>query len=77
MILLSKRITATTQARRLDAKDLTRGIRNIGYQNDSESSIPLIADLRVDWTFKDKTEEEGASITNLVLLVLRLLREDI
>ena len=26
--------------------------------------------------FKDETEEEEASITDLVLLVLRLLRED-
>ena len=27
--------------------------------------------------FKDEAEEEGVSITDLVLLVLRLLREDI
>ena len=27
----SKRITATTQAQRLDAKDLIKGIRNISY----------------------------------------------
>ena len=27
--------------------------------------------------FKDEAEEEGASVTDLVLLVLRLLREDI
>ena len=31
MILLSKRITAITRARRLDAEDLIKGIRNIGY----------------------------------------------
>ena len=31
MILLSKRITATTRVRRLDTEDLTKGIRNIGY----------------------------------------------
>ena len=31
MISLSKRIIATTQARRLDAKDLIGGIRDIGY----------------------------------------------
>ena len=77
MILPSKKITATTQARRSDAEDLIRGIRNIGHQNNSESSTPLIAELRVDWTFEDKAEEEGASITDLVLLALRLLREDI
>ena len=44
----SKRITATTWARRLDAEDLTGGIRNTGHQNNSESSTPLIAELRVD-----------------------------
>ena len=31
MILLSKRITATTQARRLNTKNLTKGIKNTGY----------------------------------------------
>ena len=77
MILLSKRITATTQVQYLNAENLIRGIRNISYQNNSKSSTPLITDLRVNWTFKDKAEEEGVSITDLMLLVLRLLREDI
>ena len=31
----------------------------------------------MDWTFKNEAEEEGASITDLVLSALRLLREDI
>ena len=62
---------------RTNAKDLTGGIRNISHQNNLKSSTPLIIDLRVDWTFKDKAKEEGASVTDLVLLVLRLLREDI
>ena len=31
----------------------------------------------MNWTFKDKAKEEGVSITDLVLLVLWLLREDI
>ena len=53
------------------------GIRDIGYQINLENSIPLIADLRTDWTFKDEVKEEGASVTDLVLLALRLLREDI
>ena len=48
MILLSKRIIATTRVRRLNAKDLTRGIKNIGHQNNLENSTPLIAELRVD-----------------------------
>jgi hypothetical protein len=77
MISPSERITATTRARRSDAEDLTGGIRNTGHQNDSESSTPLITELRVDWTFEDEAEEEGASVTDLVLSALRLLREDI
>ena len=77
MISLSKKITAITRARRLDTKNLTKGIRNIGYQNNSKSSTPLITELKIDQTFKNKAEEEGASVTDLVLLVLRLLREDI
>ena len=31
----------------------------------------------MDWTFKNEAEKEGTSITDLVLLALRLLREDI
>ena len=31
----------------------------------------------MEWIFKDEAKKEGASITDLVLLVLRLLREDI
>ena len=48
MISLSKKITATIQVRRSDAKDLIRGIRDIGHQNNLKSNIPLIADLRVN-----------------------------
>ena len=80
MILLSERITATSLERRavrLDAEDLTGGIRDTGHQNDSGSSTPLIIDLRMNWTFEDEAEEEGASVTDLMLLALWLLREDI
>ena len=31
----------------------------------------------MEWTFKDEAKEKGASVANLVLLVLWLLREDI
>ena len=31
----------------------------------------------MEWIFKNKAKEEGTSVTDLVLLVLRLLREDI
>ena len=53
------------------------GIKDTSYQNDLGSNTPLIANLRINWTFKDKTEEEEISVTNLILLALRLLREDI
>ena len=48
MILLNKRITAITQAQRLDAKNLIKDIRDTGHQNNLESSIPPITDLRID-----------------------------
>ena len=70
MISPRKRITAITRAQRSDTKDLTRGIRNIGHQNNLKSSTPLIAELRVDWTFKDKAKKEGVSVTDLILLAL-------
>ena len=62
---------------RLNTDNLIGGIRNIGHQINLKSSIPLIADLRTDWTFKDEAKEKGASVINLILLALRLLREDI
>ena len=65
------------RAQHLNIDNLIRGIRDINHQINSESSTPLITDLRTDWTFKDKAEEEEAGITDLVLLVLWLLRKDI
>ena len=43
------------------------GIRNIGYQIKEEDTIPLVSDLEIEGTFKDKDGEEGSSITDLVL----------
>ena len=65
------------RVRRLDIDNLIRGIRDISYQNNLGSSTPLITDLRINQTFKDKAEKKEISITDLVLLALRLLREDI
>ena len=59
-----------SRARRLEAEDLIKGIRDIGYQINLESSTPLIKDLRMECIFKDKAEKEGASVINLILLVL-------
>ena len=65
------------RVRRLDTDDLIGGIRDIGHQNNLENSTPLIADLRINQTFKDEAKEKGASVTDLMLSALRLLREDI
>ena len=54
-----------------------RGIRDIGYQINLKSNIPLIIDLKINQTFKDKAKKEGVSVTDLILLALQLLREDI
>ena len=67
----------TSLAQRSEVKNLIGGIRDISYQINSGSSTPLITDLRIDWTFEDETKEKEASITDLVLLALRLLRKDI
>jgi hypothetical protein len=43
-------------------------------------STPLIKDLEMDNIFKDKAKEEGASITDLeilIVLITRLLRQDL
>ena len=66
-----------SKAQRLEVEDLIEGIRDISYQINSESNTPLIKDLRMKWIFKNEAKEEGASVTDLVLLVLQLLREDI
>ena len=68
---------AANRARRLDIEDLIKGIKDIGYQNNLKSSTPLIIDLRINWTFKNEAKKEEVSVTDLVLLVLWLLREDI
>ena len=73
MISPNKIIVDTSLARRLEVKDLIKGIRETGHQIDSGSSTPLITDLRMNWTFEDEAEEEGASVTDLVLSALRLL----
>ena len=39
--------------------------------------MPLIKDLEIGSIFKDEDKEEGDSVTDLVLLVLRLLRRDL
>ena len=41
------------------------------------NAIPLIKDLEIGSIFKDEDKEEGDSVTDLVLLVLRILRRDL
>ena len=77
MILPRERITATTQARRLDTKDLIGGIRNKkGHRIVSEHSTPLIDDLETEF-FKDKNEEEGVGITDLINRIVQVLKRDL
>ena len=66
-----------SRARRLETEDLMGGIRDTSHQINLESSTPLIKDLRMEQIFEDETKEEGASVIDLVLSALRLLREDI
>ena len=73
MILLKDRITAISlewQAKCLDTKDLTGGIKNIGHQVNLESSTPLVKSLEMGEIFKDKAKEEGVSVIDLILAVL-------
>ena len=77
MISPSKRITATTQARRLDTKDLIRGIRNNkGHQIKSGYSTPLINNLEIKF-FKNKNKEKGVGITNLINRIVQVLKRDL
>ena len=77
MILLNKIMVDISLARHSKIENLIENIRDIGHQINLGSSIALIADLKMNWTFKDKAKKEEASVTDLVLLVLWLLREDI
>ena len=63
----------TIRVRRLDVVDLIEGIRDIGYQIKLGNAIPLINNLEIGSIFEDE-DKEGDSITDLVLLVLRILR---
>ena len=48
MISPLREIKVASEARRLKAEDLIRGIKDIGHQINSESSIPLIKSLRIE-----------------------------
>ena len=51
----------------LDAINLIGGIRNNkSYQNKLGHSTLLIKDLEIRTTFKDKTKEKGAGITDFI-----------
>ena len=65
------------RARRLDVEVLIGGIRNVGHQIKLGNTIPLIKDLEISSIFKDEDKEGGDSITDLVLLVLRILKGDL
>ena len=77
MTLPSDSMVDTMRARRLDAVDLTGGIRDTGHQIKSGNATPLINNLEIGSIFEDEDKEEGDGITDLVLLVLRILRQDL
>ena len=54
-----------------------KGIRDIGYQIKQDYTIPLVNDLEIKGIFKDKNREEGDSVTDLVVSVYQLLRQDL
>ena len=67
----------TMRARRSDTVDLTGGIRDIGHQIESGNATPLINNLEIGSIFEDEDKEEGDGVTDLVLSVLRILRQDL
>jgi len=65
-------------ARRLDVEDLIEGIRNNkGHQIKDRNAIPLIDDLEIYNIFKGKDKEEGDGVMDLILIIVRLLKENI
>ena len=78
MISLNKRITTVIQAWRLDAKNLIGGIRNKkSYQIKIKHSTPLINNLEIKELFKDKNEEKGVGITDLISRIIQVLKKDL
>ena len=61
----------------LNTKNLIESIRDIGHQINLKSNTPLVKDLEEVQTFKNKVKKEGASIINLILSVLQLLKKDL
>ena len=54
------------------------GIRNKeGYQIDLGQYMPLINNLEIRTIFKDKAEEEGVGITDLIYRTVQVLRENL
>ena len=72
---LIERIRATSAAQCIEAKE--GGIRSKGQQIKSKDTTPLVNDLKIKSIFKDKTKEGGGSITDLVINIYQLLRQDL
>ena len=53
------------------------GIREGQQQIKKEDTVPLINDLEIGSIFKDKAKEGGDSITDMVMLVCQLVRQDL
>ncbi len=59
------------------AEDLIGGIRSGRQQVELKDTIPLVEDLEIGSIFKDEAEEGGDSITDLVITIYQLLRQDL
>ena len=62
----------------LNTVNLTVGIRNKrGYQIDLGQYMPLINNLEIRIIFKDKAEEEGTGVIDLIYRAVQVLRENL
>ena len=72
--LLSKRITITSLLHQSEAEDLIGGIiREEDHQIESGNTTPLINDLEMQNVFKDKDEERGDGVIDLINGLVDLL----
>ena len=77
MILLNKKIIATSLAQWINTKDLIGGIRNNkSHQIKLKYSTPLINNLKTKF-FKDKGLKEEVGITTLINRIIQVLKKDL
>ncbi len=57
--------------------ELHENLRESQQQIERENTAPLMDDLETEGIFRVEDEEEGDSVTDLVMLVCQLLRRDL